>query len=354
MRMLGPFSIMTLVIAVLIVVPTAVAMFFLRGFLGFGFVFPLWILVIILMIIVAIMFVLISTITGYLRYGREGFIFSEARKRGIPVYIDAELGSEVIDFVLGEKSSPKDIVFKDKESGVKVDPSMLDAYARPMRAPGGLDLYLCSYYNFMAQSLRNTAAFAEVNEYFNTKCQELNFLTIKEFVELLKDPEHYLERNASNKLNKYFKVMEKRDAQGNVMYATNTDGIVQTDAKGQPLPLYTYVRRFERKNELGQMELVDQDMELTTLVDLLTKARADVMMLPLMPRYLAGNEAFKYNSVSYSSQHLAHVLMLYQQKMMDDMKKMLDWLTVGICALMILVGGGVAVYIASMAFKGGG
>jgi hypothetical protein len=87
------------------------------------------------------------------------------------------------------------------------------------------------------------------------------------------------------------------------------------------------------------------------MLQLLAKARQDVSTLPIMGGLIAGNEAFKYNSVSYSSQHLGHVLMLYYTKMMDDLKGKIDLLTYGIVALMILVGGGVAMYLISMAVQ---
>jgi hypothetical protein len=68
---------------------------------------------------------------------------------------------------------------------------------------------------------------------------------------------------------------------------------------------------------------------------------------------LAGDEAFKYNSVAYSSQHLGHVLMLYYTKMMEDIKGQIEtWMY--IIGLVAIIGAiGVSVYIASMAFKGG-
>lgn len=243
MDIAGPFDIKHIIIGGLIVLVTGIAMFMLKGILSFGLVIPLWLVVIIVITIMVIIAILVMTITGYLRYGSEGFLFAKARKNGTGVYIDAELGSDVADFVLAEKASPKDVVLKDEESGIKVDPSLLSSNARPLRFKGGLDVYIYSYYNFMPQTIRNHAAFAAINNYFEKECKELNFLSIKEFVELVSDPEHFLERNATIKLNKYFKVAE----------AKNADGSSKTNEKGDAI--YTYVRRYEDWIE----EYVDDD-----------------------------------------------------------------------------------------------
>jgi hypothetical protein len=336
----GPFDLKDIIIGAAIIIVTAVAMFLLKGVLYFGVVLPIWILVIILISLVVIIFMLVLTIMRYLRFGKEGFLFATARRQGKAVYIDAELGSDIAEFVLSEKVNPKDVVLKDEESGIKVDPSLLDSYSKPMRFPGGLDVYIYSYYNFMPQSVRNHAAFATIKIYFDTKCRELNFLSIKEFIELISDPEHYLERNALIKLNKYFKVSEQRDKDGNVVMMQD----------GQT-PKLTYVRQFLAIDpDTKQEKWIEQDISLPQMIQLISTARKDISVLPIMGGLLAGNEAFKYNSVAYSSQHMGHVLMLYYTKLVDEMKGKIEILTYGIVALMILIGGGVAIYIISQAF----
>lgn len=346
----GPFDLKHLLIGGAIILVTSIAMFMLKGVLSFGLVIPLWMIVIIIVSIMVGIAILVMTITGYLRYGSEGFLFAKARKNGTGVYIDAELGSDVADFVLAEKASPKDVVLKDEESGIKVDPSLLSSNARPLRFKGGLDVYIYSYYNFMPQTIRNHAAFAAINNYFEKECKELNFLSIKEFVELISDPEHFLERNATIKLNKYFKVSEARES----------DGTCKLNDKNEPI--YTYVRRYEdwiEEHEVdgcivpGHMGLVEQDISLPGMIQLIAKARQDVSVMPIMGGLIAGTEAFKYNSVAYSSQHLGHVLMLYYTKMMEDIKGQIEtWMY--IIGLVAIIGAiGVSVYIASMAFKGG-
>lgn len=347
---IGPFSGKHMLIGGLIIAVTCIAMFFLKGVLGFGIVIPLWIMVAVIISIMVIISILVLTIMGYLRWGAEGFLFAKARKEGKGVYIDCELGSEVGEFVLAEKASPKDVVLINEDSGIKVDPSMLDSYAKPLRMPLGLDLYIYSYYNFMPQTIRNHAAFKEINKYFLTRCRELNFLSIKEFVELISTPEHSLEHNAANMLNKYFKLSPS------MQITTNDDGVeeaipIMIKVDGKEVPKYTYVRQFHTTDEQGNDKWVEQDLDLPQMMQLIAQARRDVTIMPIMGGLLTGTEAFKYNSVAYSSQHLGHVLMLYWQKMLEDTKKTIEWLTIGITALLILCGAGFAIYVASMAFS---
>jgi hypothetical protein len=344
----GPFSGKHVLIGGMIIVVTCIAMFFLKNILGFGIVLPLWIMVAVIITIMVIISILILTIMGYLRWGAEGFLFAKARKEGKGVYIDCELGSEVGEFVLAEKSSPKDVVLLNEDSGIKVDPSMLDSYAKPLRMPLGLDLYIYSYYNFMPQTIRNHAAFKEIKKYFDTQCRELNFLSIKEFIELISTPEHSLEHNAMNMLNKYFKLSPSMAVTTNAETGEEeATPIMVLDDEGKQYQKFTYVRQFMKEDGTW----VEQDLDLSQMEQLIAKARTDIAVMPIMGGLLTGTEAFKYNSVAYSSQHLGHVLMLYWQKLLEDDRRKIEWLTIGVTALLILCGAGFAIYAASMAFS---
>ena len=341
--MIGPFDLKHLVIVAAITIVTWVAMYLLKGLLSFAFMVALWILVGVLVTVVMVIALLAITIVGYLRFGREGFLFAQARKTGVPVFIDAEIGSLNAEFILGEKANPKDVVLSDETSGIKLDPSLMAANANPLRFNGGLDIFSNAYYNFQAQSVRNHAAFQEMDRYFTSdKCKDLNFLTMKEFSELVSCPEHYLQHNAYTKLNKYFKVAEKLDANGNPVMVQNENG--------EMVPKLTYVREFRVTQEDGTEKWIEQDLDLPEMIRKIAEARRDLAVMPIMGGYLTLTEAFKNNSVSYSAQHLAHVLMLYKKKLEDEFAKKLEWMTVGIAALMILCGCGVCIYIISMAY----
>jgi hypothetical protein len=361
----GPFDLKHLLIGGAIILVTGIAMYMLKGALSFGLVLPLWMLVIILVSIMVIITILVMTIMGYIRYGKEGFLFAKARKNGVGIGIDAELGSLKCDFYLMEKENPKDVVLKDETCGVKVDPPMLDTHCKPMSFAGGLDIYITTYYNYMAQSITNHAAFKCIEDDFETNPKRtiLRFLTIKEYVELISDPEHFLERNAMVKLNKYFTEREARDSTGSVIYLDAEKKVVKTthvrrydawiddfDEKGNPVMIDNGDGSFSQSRHWGHVE---EDMALPDILNAIYTARQEINMMSIPGCKIVGIEAFKNNSVSYSSQHLGHVLMLYYTKMMEDIKGQIEtWMY--IIGLVAIIGAiGVSVYIASMAFKGG-
>lgn len=336
--MIGPFETKDLAMSIGLIIVISIAMYMIRSILAVGFTISLWILVILFVSAAGIVLLLARTILGYWKFGREGFIFAQGRKVGLPVYIDAELGSDNADFVLGIKDDPKDVIFKDRKSGVKMDPSLTSADARPMRFAGGLDVYISAYYNYSMQSIRNHAAFNAIKQYKDTKCPGLAFLSDKEFTELISTPEHYLRHDAEKKLNKYFKIAPKLDKDGNEIRGSNNE------------PVLIHVREFRDVDTEGKETWIKQDLGLPDLLNLIAVARDDIARLPVMGGYLAGNEAFKYNSVAYSAQHFSHAMMLWKQKMTEDWFKRFDWIPIGVTALLILSGAGFAIYIASMAF----
>jgi hypothetical protein len=364
--MSGPFNMKHLIVGGLIILATAVAMFMLKGILSFGFVIPLWMIVIIIISIMVIIAILILTILGYLRYGAEGFLFAKARKTGVGIGIDAELGSLKCDFYLMEKVSPKDVVLKDETCGVKVDPAMLDTHCKPMAFAQGLDIYITTYYNYMAQSLTNHAAFKIIEDDFETNPKRaiLRFLSLKEYTELLSDPEHYLTRNATIKLNKYFKQREAKDADGNIIYLDTENTCAKIthvrrydawiddfDDNGKPIVVDNGDGTVSQRRHWGHVE---EDVSISDMLDAIYTARHEINQMPIPGCKIVGIEAFKNNSVAYSSQHLGHVLMLYYTKMMEDIKGQIEtWMY--IIGLVAIIGAiGVSVYIASMAFKGSG
>jgi hypothetical protein len=331
--MIGPFETKYLLGAGLIIAAIITAMFFLKSYLSLAIVLSLWILIAVGVSVITILGLLIVTIFSFWKWGKEGFMFAQARKDGIPVYIDAELGSDNADFVLGEKQQPKDVMLKDTESGIKLDPSLFSADAKPMRLPLGLDLYIYSYYNYMPQSIRNHAAFKAIKDYKDTKCPELDFLSDKEFIELVSDPEHFLRHNAEQKLNKYFK-------------------LVTVDVGGKPIT--KNVRQFldEDPESKTHGKWIEQDINIDTVIQTISKARNDIAKLPILGGLLAGNEAFRYNSVPYSSQHLGHAFMLIKERLNEEWQKKLDWIAMS--APIMAVGGIIIIIIIIILVMGPG
>ena len=338
MLTIGPFRTGDLLIIGLVIAAIAVLSVVARGVLSLPFYIAGWIILLVLGVVVMLMILLGITIVRYWFGGREGFMFAASRATGIPLYLDVELGNNNAEFVLGDKKHPKDMTFKDEESGIKIDPTQLSKDAKAMRLPRGLDIHIFSFFNFLPQSINNHSAFKAIEIYFKEECKELNFLTVKEFVELISDPEHYLEHNALTKLNKYFKVAEKRNADGTIKTVKNAEGKDVSDM--------TFVRQFfdETTNKW-----IEQDMPLPVMIQKIANARKDISKLPCYTGPLAGIEAFVNNSVSYSSQHLSHVLMMKEEQNKIDKKNEQAILIYCIGAAIVLIGGGIAYYIVNMA-----
>ena len=303
-----------------------VIIFFMKGFLSFIIGVPIWILAMALVVVLLGIFIPVNILMSFFRYGKEGFTFMNARKNGKPVLVDVEIGSNNAEFVVGDKENPKDPLFKDEASGVKVDPSLVSAYAEPLRFPGGLEIYGYAYHNWLPQTTRNHLAFKAIIEYFHNepKMHELNFLMEKEFIELISKPEHFLEADLKTKVGKYFK--KKAGESGAI----------------------TYYRQFEKDGKW-----YEQEISMPRIIELLHQAKADITKLPIATGYFSMNEAFKYNNVSYSAQHLSQLKSLLQQLMFDKMSSLVNWMQYGTIIIGILAVLIIGIYVmASTVFKG--
>jgi len=302
-----------------------VIIFFMKGFLSFIIGVPIWILAMALVVVLLGIFIPVNILMSFFRYGKEGFTFMNARKNGKPVLVDVEIGSNNAEFVVGDKENPKDPLFKDEASGVKVDPSLVSAYAEPLRFPGGLEIYGYAYHNWLPQTTRNHLAFKAIIEYFHNepKMHELNFLMEKEFIELISKPEHFLEADLKTKVGKYFK--KKAGESGAI----------------------TYYRQFEKDGKW-----YEQEISMPRIIELLHQAKADITKLPIATGYFSMNEAFKYNNVSYSAQHLSQLKSLLQQLMFDKMRSLVNWMQYGTIIIGILAVLIIGIYVmASTVFK---
>jgi len=329
--MIGPFNLKDLIIVGGIIASVSVAMYFMKGFLSLPIVQGLWLIVIEIVVTAGIIILLGKTIMGYCKWGPEGFLFATARTTGVDIYIDAEIGSLKAEFVLGEKNNPKDVAYADEESGVKIDPSMMSANAKPLHFPLGLDVHVFSFYNYMAQSLTNHAAFKELKTYREEirATDILAFLPIKEWVELISCPEHFLDHNARMKLNKYYKVHQ----------AHNEDNTPKVDDKGQPVLIHYQQYLDEKTKKFYVVEL-----SLTDMKNALAKQRNDLAKRPILGGYLTLTEAFENNSIAASSQHIQQLRMLDKQAWGLEWLKSINWAP--IIPVVLAVCGGIAIILA--------
>jgi hypothetical protein len=305
-----------------------VVLFLMKGILSFPLALPFYLILMIALIPFTIIIILANILLKFWKSGKEGFTFMRARKDGLPVLIDIEIGTNNAEFVVGEKKNPKDITFTDEASGVKVDPSLVSAYTEPLRFDGGLEIFGYAYHNWLPQTTKNHLAFKAIIEYRHRdlEVKELDFLPDKEFIELISKPEHFLEADLKTKISRYFK--SKKEADGSVKYYRQYEG-----------------------TGIEKGKWFEQEIDVPEITRIIQKAKTDINALPIATGYFSMTEAFKYNSVAYSAQHLAQLKRLIEQMADEKWLKIMNWMQYGIIALMILVGGGFAVYISSMAFK---
>jgi len=301
----------------------------LKGFLGAIVGVPIWLIACFIIAALTLFFTPTNILVGFWKFGKEGFTFMEARKNGTMVICDVEVGTGNAEFIIGKKVDPKDPIFQDEQSGVKMDPTMVSAYADPLRHPGGLNIIGFAHDSLLPQNHRNHLAFKRINEYLHSepKMKDLMFMTEKEIVELLKKPEHFLEADIKTKVGKYFKA--------------RTEG-VGNDAR------VVYYREFQKEGKWFRQEiLINSDSEENPgIVQLIRRAKADLEKLPILTNrdefngnrgdFFCMNEAFKYNPVSYTAQYASWLKNILQRMADMNAMKWFNWWTMGLIAMGII------------------
>jgi hypothetical protein len=178
----------------------------------------------------------------------------------------------------------------------------------------------------LPQTTRNHLAFKAIVDYRQSEeeIKQLDFLPDKEFIELISKPEHFLEADLKTKVGKYFKA--RKTDKGEVKYY---------------------------RQEMDGDKWFETEIDIPEITRIIQKAKGDITNLPIATGYFSMNEAFKYNSVAYSAQHLAQLKIMIEQMADERWMKIMNWMQYGIVGLMILCGAGFAIYISSMAFGKG-
>jgi hypothetical protein len=300
-----------------------VIMLLLRDLLGGIVGVPIWLIACFVIGALTLFFTPTNLLVSFWRNGKEGFTFMEARKNGTMVICDVEVGTGNAEFMIGKKLDPKDPVFMDEQSGVKMDPTMVSAYADPLRFPGGLNIIGFAHDSLLPQNHRNHLAFKRIVEYIQSepKMKPLSFMPIKEIIELLKKPEHFLEDDVKTKVGKYFKARsvgegaEKRIA---------------------------YFHEFQKDGKWYRQEILinSNDENNLGLLQLIRIAKTDLDKLPIIKSeggtYFCMNEAFKYNPVSYTAQYASWLKNILQRMADMNAMKWFNWWTMGLIAMGII------------------
>jgi hypothetical protein len=303
-----------------------VIIFFMKGALSFVIGLPIWMLGIAIVIAGLSNFIQINLLTSFFRYGKEGFIFMEARKTGKLVIIDTEIGTNNSEFLLGEKEDPKSPTFSDETSGLKIDASLVSKYAEPQHFPLGLNILGYAHHSPLPQTTRNHLGFkAIVDGYFREgektpdrkdsdgnlvihPAKKLAFLTDKEKIELIMKSEQLLAEDTKTKVGKYLKKRVDEKTKETIHYV-----VFQKDGKW-----------WETKADMDDLVHAVQEM------------KADIIKLPIHEGYYSMNEAFKFNNIPYTAQHLAGLKNMFQRLSYLDMIKKFNAWTYGLIGMGIL------------------
>jgi len=301
----------------------------LKGLLGGIIGVPIWLIACFVVGAGTLFFTPSNILIGFWRYGKEGFTFMEARKTGAIVITDVEVGTGNADFILGKKADPKDPIFQDDKSGIRMDPTMVSAYADPMRFVGGLNIIGFGHDSLLPQNHRNHLAFKRMMEYIHTepKMKDLLFMADKEIIELLKKPEHFLEADIKTKVGKYFKA--------------------RTEGEGKDTRV-VYYKEFQKDGKWFRQEILvnSEDDANPGLVQLIRRAKADLEKLPILTDrdsfqgrkgdFFCMNEAFKYNPVSYTAQHASWLKNILQRMADINAMKLFNMWNYGLIAMGII------------------
>jgi hypothetical protein len=301
----------------------------LKGMLGGIIGVPIWLIACFVVGAGTLFFTPSNILVGFWRYGKEGFTFMEARKTGAIVITDVEVGTGNADFILGKKADPKDPIFQDDKSGIRMDPTMVSAYADPMRFSGGLNIIGFGHDSLLPQNHRNHLAFKRMMEYIHTepKMKDLLFMADKEIIELLKKPEHFLETDIKTKVGKYFKARAEGEGK---------------DAR------FVYYMEFQKEGKWFRQEILvnSEDGANPGLVQLIRRAKSDLEKLPILTDrdsfqgkkgdFFCMNEAFKYNPVSYTAQHASWLKNILQRMADMNAMKLFNMWNYGLIAMGII------------------
>lgn len=304
----------------------------LKGILGTIVGVPLWFIACFIVAALTLFFTPANIVIGFWKFGKEGFTFMDARKTGTMVICDVEVGTGNAEFIIGKKIDPKDPIFMDEQSGVKMDPTMVSAYADPLRLPGGLNIIGFAHDSLLPQNHRNHLAFKRIIEYLHNESimKQLLFMTDKEIVELLKKPEHFLEADVKTKVGKYYKArVVEEDGNKRVAYFHEFQKkVIQTDGS-------EIVKWFRQ-----EIPINSDDESNPGIVQLVRRAKSDIERLPLLPEsgstYFCMNEAFKYNPVSYTAQYASWLKNILQRMADMNAMKWFNWWTMGLIAMGII------------------
>lgn len=319
------------------------------GFLDIATVIPFWMLLAGVIVVMALIGYIIREYQINKKFCWERSMIISARKDGIPIIELTDIGSGNTVWEAGRKKNKDDINFDTQFSGIRIDPVLTSVGCEPKRFGGGLDVYGYAYENWLPQTTRNHLAHRAISDYFHNKAKDLEFLTDIEFIALISTPETHLAHDVTIYINKYFKNVQQVDRSGKTLikavrrYQTEdleeTVSLTQADGTTIESSNPTYGEQIWVEQEITQQELVNRIEEI----------KRDIYRLPIAYGWYSGTEAFKNNAYAYSAQDLEMLLIIHDKMQMADMLKKFNIMIYAVAALIVMIGGGIAFYVISMA-----
>jgi hypothetical protein len=155
-----------------------------------------------IMVPMIIILLLVVIIIRQYVWGKEGFMFAKARRKGLPMLSNEAVGSGDAEFIIGEKDENGDIFFKDETHGIKLDPRRLKGEFLPARYFKGLLIYHYGDTSPMPLSAGTAMAYQkEIDLLGQPKYATIQFLGDKRVIELLSTPRDKREKSVRNFLD---------------------------------------------------------------------------------------------------------------------------------------------------------
>lgn len=273
---------------------------------------PLHILLIGGLVVFLVILGLIFYLLNIYKFGKEGFIFSKARRKGIPVLCVVDVGSNQAKYELGTKKKKDDIEYDNDLSGVQVDPSLTTGGVVPTRFEKGLNIYTFSTIDWLPITNSNALAYQTLNKW-KTEHKNYDFLTFQEFTTLISTPKHHLSHDVRN--------------------------FISTKK-----PTYQYT-------ENGQ--LYEAELDVDDMITLIDTARVEIAKLPIVPGFMTYNQAFEAIPQAYAAQDLELLKTLIRKQIEQEWLKKIHVMTYALAALIVMIGGGITVVIVARLGGGG-
>lgn len=256
--------------------------------------------VVVLVVILGLVFYLISI----RKFGKEGFLFAKARKKGLPVLCVVDVGSNQAKYELGTKKKKDDIEYDNELSGIQIDPSLTTGGVVPTRFEKGLNIYTFSTIDWLPITNSNALAYQTLKTWKEDH-KDFDFLTFQEFATLISTPKHHLTHDVRN-----FIASKK--------------------------PTYQYT-------ENGQ--LYEDDMDEDHIIRLIDNARVAIAKLPIIPGFMTYNQAFEAIPQAYAAQDLELLKTLIRKQIEQEWLKKINVMMYAIAALIIMMGAGITIFI---------